>query len=194
MVAVMPGFFAVFTFVQRLSVIDTLCLNLLLIALSLLSKCTWTTWALGVVFVSQSYVVTVCILSTPTCSHIGIQLRTTNALHTLAYQVFPIPAPVLPPPDYRVSRQDLLIQDILFDRSGLPDYHVPGTDKDAVLGVPPPYPRCIGFIDDHAVPALVVAPPTPPPSLPNGRPNQPYGLRRDPNPHRLGPHNLDALL
>jgi hypothetical protein len=100
MVAVMPGFFAAFNFVQRLSFIDTLCLNLFLIALSLLTERTWTTWALGVVFVSQSYVVTVRILSTPTRSHIGIQLRTTNALHTLAYQVLPIPAPVLPPPDY----------------------------------------------------------------------------------------------
>jgi hypothetical protein len=190
----MPGFFAAFTFVQRLSFIDTLCLNLLLIALSLLTKRTWTTWALRVVFVSQSYVVTVRILSTPTCSHIGIQLRTTNALHTLAYQVLPIPAPILPPPDYQVSRQDLLVQDILFNRSGLPDYNVPGADQDAVLGAPLPYSRRVGFIDDHAVPALVVAPPTPPPSPPNGRPNQPYGLQRGPNPHRLNPHNLDALL
>jgi hypothetical protein len=190
----MPGFFAVFNFGQRLSFIDTLCLNLLLIALSLLSERTWTTWALGVVFVSQSYVVTVRILSTPTRSHIGIELCTTNALHTLAYQVLPIPVPVLPPPDYRVSRQDLLVPDILFDRSGLLDYHGPGADQDAMLGAPPPYPRRIGFIDDHAVLALVVASPTPPPSPPNGRPNQPYGLQRGSNPHRLDPDNLDALL
>jgi hypothetical protein len=96
----MPGFFTVFNFVQRLSFIDTLCLNLLLIALSLLTERTWTTWALGVVYVSQSYVVIVHIHSTPTHLHIGIQLCTTNALHTLAYQVLPIPAPVIPPLDY----------------------------------------------------------------------------------------------
>jgi hypothetical protein len=96
----MPGFFTVFNFVQRLSFIDTLCLNLLLIALSLLTERTWTTWALGVVYVSQSYVVIVHIRSTPTHLHIGIQLCTTNALHTLAYQVLPIPAPVIPPLDY----------------------------------------------------------------------------------------------
>ena len=99
----MPGFFAAFNFLHRLSFIDFLCLNLLLIALSLLSERTWTTWALSVVFASQSYVVTVRILSSPACRHVGIQLRTTNALHTLAYQVLPIPAPFLPPPDYRVS-------------------------------------------------------------------------------------------
>jgi hypothetical protein len=117
-----------------------------------------------------------------------------NALHTLPYQVLSIPAPVLSPPDYQVSRQDSLVEDILFDRSGLSDYHVPGTDQDTVLGALPLHPRCVGFIDDHAVPALVVAPPTPLPSPPNGRPNQSYGLWRDPNPHPSDLHNLDALL
>jgi hypothetical protein len=64
-----------------------------------------------VIFVSQSYVIAVDILSIPTCSHIGIQLCTTNTLHILAYQVLQIPAAVLPPLDYRVRIQDPLVQE-----------------------------------------------------------------------------------
>jgi hypothetical protein len=100
----MPGFFTVFNFLHRLSFIDTICLNLLLIGISLLSERTWSTWALGVIVISQSYIVTVGILSSPNHRYIGIQLHTTNALHTLAYQVLPIPTPALPSLAYQVSR------------------------------------------------------------------------------------------
>ena len=53
--------------------------------------------------------------------HIGIQIQTTNALHTVAYQVIPIILnwnlfdPNELPPDYQVSCHDLYIGGVLFD-------------------------------------------------------------------------------
>ena len=78
--------------------------------------------------------------------HIGIQIWTTNALHTMAYQVIPIILnrnifdPNELPPDYRVSRHDLYIGDILFDPHP-PTIGQPTADEDEVLRAPPPYPE-----------------------------------------------------
>ena len=78
--------------------------------------------------------------------HIGIQIQTTNALHTMAYQVIPIILnrnifdPNELPPDYRVSRHDLYIGDILFDPHP-PAIDQPTADEDEVLCAPPLYPE-----------------------------------------------------
>ena len=78
--------------------------------------------------------------------HIGIQIWTTNALHTVAYQVIPtvlnrnIFDPNELPLDYRVSHHDLHIGDILFDLHP-PAIGQPTAEEDEILRAPPPYPE-----------------------------------------------------
>ena len=78
--------------------------------------------------------------------HIGIQIWTTNMLHTLAYQVIPTMLncrqfdPNELPPDYWVSCHDLYIGDILFNHYP-PAIGQPTADEDEVLHAPPSYPE-----------------------------------------------------
>ena len=80
------------------------------------------------------------------CQHIGIQVWTTDTLHTLAYQVIPTVLnhrqldPNEFPLDYWVSHHDLYIGDILFDPHS-PAIGQPTVDEDEVLHAPPPYPK-----------------------------------------------------
>ena len=168
----MPGFTAAFNFLYTLGFHLTFCLNILLIILTSLNGQPWSTWYLGLLFIGQTYVVVIRIISSPVARHVGIQLRTDEALHTFAYQVLPIlPRRILQPPEYAVSRRDLLVVDILFVDPGLPGYRAPGINEDA-QGAPPPYMRNrIGYVDDPHI-MVDVAPPTPPGSPPRHIPPQ----------------------
>ena len=79
-----------------------------------------------------------------TCRHIGIQIRTTDVTHTLAYQVIPMSLnqhqinPRNLPPDHHVSCNDLYVGDILFDHN-IPTIGQLNAVDEVVLCAPPPY-------------------------------------------------------
>ena len=69
----------------------------------------WLTRSLTLILIGETYVVFIRYVTAPTRCHIGIQIRTTDAIHTVAYQVIPTSlnrhqynSQTLPP-DYRVS-------------------------------------------------------------------------------------------
>ena len=122
-----------------------LCLTLVIVGLVMLGHPGYTR-SFALIFMSQSYIVFIQYMTDNHCHHIGIQIQTTNALHTVAYQVIPIILdrnifdPNELPPDYRVSCHDLYIGDILFDQHPLA-IGQPTADEDEVLHAPPPYPE-----------------------------------------------------
>ena len=123
-----------------------LCLTLLAIIGSVVLGHPGYTRPFALIFIGQTYIVFIRYMTDDHRHHIGIQIRTTNALHTVAYQVIPIILnwnifdPNELPPDYRVSHCDLYIGDILFDPHP-PAIGQPTADEDEVLCAPPPYPE-----------------------------------------------------
>ena len=105
------------------------------------------TRSFALIFIGQTYVIFIQYMTDDHRRHIGIQIRTTNVLHTVAYQVIPIILnqnifdPNELPLDYRVSRHNLYIGDILFDPHP-PAIGQPTADEDEVLHAPPLYPEC----------------------------------------------------
>ena len=105
-------------------------------------------------------------------------------IYTVAYQVIPIILnrnfynPNELPPDYRVSRHDLYIGDILFNPHP-PAIGQPTADEDEVLRAPPPYPERYPHVGDNRANPLrgqlnrhrVIRP------APFGLPNGPRGHR-----------------
>ena len=86
-----------------------LCLTLLVIVGSVVLGHPGYTRSSTLIFIGQSYIVFIWYMTDDHCHHIGIQIQTTNVLHTMAYQVIPIILnrnifdPNELPPDYRVS-------------------------------------------------------------------------------------------
>ena len=80
----------------------------------------------------------------PTRRHIGVQIWTTDTLHTLAYQVIPTSLNQRTqihedlPLDYWVSHNDLYVEDILFNYH-TPAIGPPNAAEDEVCPAPPPY-------------------------------------------------------
>ena len=103
------------------NVVFYLCLTLLAIVGSVVLGHPGYTRSFALIFIGQTYVVFIQYMTDHHRRHIGIQIQTTNALHTVAYQVIPIILnqnifhPNKLPPDYQVSHHDLYIGDILFD-------------------------------------------------------------------------------
>ena len=121
-----------------------LCLTLLVIVGSVMLGHPGYTRSFALIFIGQTYVIFIRYMTDPHHRHIGIQIRTTNVLHTLAYQVIPTTLnhnqfdPNELPPDYWVSRNNLYIGDILFDLHP-PAIGQPTADEHEVLHAPPPY-------------------------------------------------------
>ena len=65
------------------------CLTILALVGSIVLGDPWLTRSLTVVLISETYVVFIRYVTFPTRRHIGIQIRTTDTIHTLAYQVIP---------------------------------------------------------------------------------------------------------
>ena len=101
------------------------CLTLLALVGSLVLGNPWYTRSFALILISKTYIIFIHYVTNPMRCHIGVQIRTTDALHTLAYQVIPTSLNQRTqeledlPPDYQVSRRDLYVEDILFD------YHLP---------------------------------------------------------------------
>ena len=121
-----------------------ICLTMMVLTGSIVTGDPWLTRSLTLILIDETYVVFIQYVTAPTRRHIGIQIRTTDTIHTLAYQMIPTSLnrhqymPATLPSDYRVSRDDLYVGDILFD----PD--VPTIDIDHVGMIevphaPPPY-------------------------------------------------------
>ena len=121
-----------------------MCLTLLTLVGSLVIGNPWYTRSFALILISKMYVIFICYVINPTRRHIGVQIWTTDALHTLAYPVIPTSLNQRTqicedlPSDYRVGRNDLYVEDILFD------YHTPAIGppnavEDEVRPAPPPY-------------------------------------------------------
>ena len=67
-----------------------LCLTLLAIIGSVVLGHPGYTRSFALIFIGQSYIVFIRYMTDNHCRHIGIQIQTTNVLHTVAYQVIPI--------------------------------------------------------------------------------------------------------
>ena len=139
------------------------------------------TRSFALIFIGQSYIVFIRYMTDDNRRHIGVQIRTTNALHTVAYLVIPIILnrnfynPNELPPDYRVSRHNLYIGDILFDPHP-PAIGQPTADEDEVLRAPPPYPERYPLVNPLR-------------GQPNGQPMMrpgPFGLPNGPRGRRPG--------
>ena len=100
------------------------------------------------------YVIFIHYVTNPTRHHIGVQIRTTDAIHTLAYQVIPTSLNRRTqqienlPQDYRVSCNDLYVEDILFN-SHTPTIGLPNAVENEVRPAPPPYVQRIGAARAH---------------------------------------------
>ena len=120
------------------------CLILLALIGSLVLGNPWYTRSFALILISETYVIVIHYVMNPTRHHIGVQIQTTDALHTLAYQVIPtslnqrIQIAEDLPPDYQVSRRDLYVEDILFDYD-TPAIGLPNAVEDEVHPAPPPY-------------------------------------------------------
>ena len=141
----MPLIFSGSSILMVLSnVVFYLCLTLLAIIGSVVLGHPGYTRSFALIFIGQTYVVFIRYMTDDHRCYIGIQIRATNALHTVAYQVIPIILnrnifdPNELPPDYRVSCHDLYIGNILFDPHP-PAIGQPTADEDEVLRAPPPY-------------------------------------------------------
>ena len=123
-----------------------MCLTLLAIVGSVVLGHPGYTRSFAMIFIGQSYIVFIWYMTDAHCHHIGIQIRTTNVLHTLAYQVIPTTLnhrqfdPNKLPLDYQVSCHNLYIRDILFNPHP-PAIGQPTADGGGVLCAPPPYPE-----------------------------------------------------
>ena len=129
------------------------CLTLLALIGSLVLGNPWYTRRFALILISETYVIFIRYVTNSMRRHIGVQIRTTDALHTLAYQVIPTSLNRKTqqiedlPQDYRVSHNDLYVEDILFD------YHTTAVGlshaaEDEVRPAPPPYHRQV--INDAA--------------------------------------------
>ena len=65
------------------------CLTLLALVGSLVLGNPWYTRSFALILISETYIIFIRYVTNPTRCHIGVQIRTTDALHTLAYQVIP---------------------------------------------------------------------------------------------------------
>ena len=159
-------------------------LTLLVLVGSLVLGNPWYTRSFALILISETYVICIHYVTNPTRCHIGVQIWTTDVLHTLAYQVIPTSLDRGTqeledlPLDYRVSRRDLYVEDILFD------YHLPAIGQpnaeevEAARPALPPY-WCNQVLLD-AVQRMEAARA----HLPRGVvPNinvQPFGVQREP--------------
>ena len=120
------------------------CLTLLTLVGSLVLGNPWYTRSFALILISETYVIFIHYVTNPTRHHIGVQIWTTDALHTLAYQVIPTSLNRRTqqiedlPQDYRVSCNDLYVEDILFDYHA-PAIGPPNAVEDEVRPAPPPY-------------------------------------------------------
>ena len=130
------------------------CLTLLVLIGSLVLGNPWYIRSFTLILISKTYVTFIRYVTNPTRRHIGVQIRTTNALHTLAYQVIPTSLNQRTqqiedlPQDYRVSCNDLYVEDILFNYH-TPTNGLPNAVEDEVHPAPPPY-RCNQVLLDAA--------------------------------------------
>ena len=86
----MPNIFSGSSVVFVLShVMFDMCLTLLALVGSLVLGNPWYTRSFALILISETYIIVICYVTNPTRRHIGVQIRTTDALHTLAYQVIP---------------------------------------------------------------------------------------------------------
>ena len=65
------------------------CLTLLTLVGSLVLGNPWYTRSFALILISEMYVIFISYVTNPTRCHIGMQIQTTDTLHTLAYQVIP---------------------------------------------------------------------------------------------------------
>ena len=72
------------------NVVFYLCLTLLAIVGSVVLGHPGYTRSFALIFIGQTYVIFIRYMTDDHCRHIGIQIQTTNALHTMAYQAIPI--------------------------------------------------------------------------------------------------------
>ena len=122
-----------------------LCLTLLVIIGSVVLGHPGYTRFFAMIFISQSYIVFIWYMTDAHRYHIGIQVWTTDVLHTLGYQVIPttlnhrqLPDPCELSLDYWVSHNNLLFEDMLFNQNP-PAIGKPHVKKDEVLCAPPTY-------------------------------------------------------
>ena len=121
-----------------------MCLTLLALIGSLVLGNLWYTRSFALILISKTYVIFICYVTNPTRRHIGMQIRTTDTIHTLAYQVIPTSLNRRTqncedlPPDYQVSCHDLYVEDILFNYH-LPAIGQPNAEEDEV-----PRPEAVG--------------------------------------------------
>ena len=66
-----------------------MCLTVLALVGSIVLGDPWLTRSLTIVLISETYMVFIRYVTSPLRCHIGVQIRTTDATHTLAYQVIP---------------------------------------------------------------------------------------------------------
>ena len=136
------------------SAVFYLCLALLAVIGSVVLGHPGYTRSFTLIFIGQTYIVFIQYMTDDHYHHIGIQIQTTNMLHTMAYQVIPIVLnynifdPNELPPDYQVSHHDLYIGDILFEPHP-PAIGQPTADEDEVLRTPPPYPEQYPRVEDN---------------------------------------------
>ena len=122
------------------------CLTLLALVGSLVLGNPWYTRSFSLILISEMYVIFIRYVTNPTRRHIGMQIWTTDALHTLAYQVIPTSLNQRTqqvedlPQDDRVSHNNLYVEDILFDYH-TPANGLPNAAEDEVCPAPPPYRR-----------------------------------------------------
>ena len=103
------------------NVVFYLCLTLYVIVRSIVLGNPGFSRSFILIFIGQTYIVFIRYMTDNHHCHIGIQVWTTDTLHTLAYQMIPTSVnrrniePRDIPLDYRVSQDDLLVEDILFN-------------------------------------------------------------------------------
>ena len=128
------------------------CLTLLALVGSLVLGNPWYTRSFALILISEMYVIFIHYVTNPMRRHIGVQIRTTDALHTLAYQVIPTSLNRRTqqvedlPQDYQGSRNDLYVEDILFNYH-TPANGLPNAVEDEVHPAPPPYQRNQALLD-----------------------------------------------
>ena len=164
-----------------------ICLTVMALAGSIVTGDPWLTRSLTLILISETYMVLIWYVTSPTRHHIGIQIRTTDAIHTLAYQVIPTSLNrhqfnrLNLPSDYRVSRDDLYVGDILFDPD-VPALGLPDAEDIEVLRAPPPYPAPVRPLAEAARDPL--------PNLGNRPFGLPTGVRGPPaSPQGTNPAN-----
>ena len=121
-----------------------MCLTLLTLVGSLVLGNPRYTRSFALILISETYIIFICYVTNPMRRHIGVQIQTTDTLHTLAYQVVPtllnqnIHNLKDLPPDYQVSCRDLYMEDVLFDFH-TPAIGPPNVVEDEVHPAPPPH-------------------------------------------------------